>query len=181
VALTCSKPGNVCGAQFLPQDVVKKFPEMKPTEMLQKTQEALMDSRLSRMHQELIKRSDEGRQGGENYETTQRELERLRAKKVRAQPQVPQVRAQPKGERPIRGGATAPVLSNSRGGGANSCAQELAKKEVDKYQEWQRVNEEVEKMKQCEPLLTSGLTLDSCDSETLACACACSLLRCISS
>jgi hypothetical protein len=78
------RPRNTrAGAQFLPQDVVKKFPEMKPTEMLEKTQEALMDSRLSQLHKELIELNDAGRQDGDNYEKTQRELEGLKAKKVR--------------------------------------------------------------------------------------------------
>jgi hypothetical protein len=44
-------------------------------------------------------------------------------------------------------------------------AQELAKKEVDKYQEWQRVNDEVEKMKLCELWLSSGPASTRSDSE----------------
>ena len=47
---------NLC--QFLPQDRVTAFAGMKPEEMLQETEKALLDSSLHTKHMQLIEMRD---------------------------------------------------------------------------------------------------------------------------
>jgi chromosome segregation ATPase len=60
--------------QFLPQDVVKMFPALTPVQLLQRTQEALGDTTLIKLHEELIQLKQGGGTAEREYEMLDKSL-----------------------------------------------------------------------------------------------------------